>query len=89
MAHGNGITFVPKRFYIKTCNVIGKRSGIFFPNPRSILFTIFQRVKMPPIRNKKKRDLAEQEGWILLAISDLQNGQILRVAQAARIYNIT
>jgi hypothetical protein len=44
---------------------------------------------MPPIRNKKKKDLAEQEGRILLAISDLKNGRILRVAQAARIYNIT
>lgn len=44
---------------------------------------------MPPIRNKKKKDLAEQEGRILLAISDLRNGRILRVAQAARIYNIS
>ncbi|EED20347.1 pogo transposable element, putative [Talaromyces stipitatus ATCC 10500] len=43
---------------------------------------------MPPIRNKNKKDLAEQEGRILLAISDLQNGRILRVAQAARIYSI-
>ncbi|EED13526.1 conserved hypothetical protein [Talaromyces stipitatus ATCC 10500] len=44
---------------------------------------------MPPIRNKNKKDLAEQEGRILLAISDLQNGRILRVAQAARIYSIS
>jgi hypothetical protein len=43
---------------------------------------------MPPIRNKKSKDLTEQEGRILLAISNLQNGRILRVAQAARIYNI-
>ncbi|EED15617.1 conserved hypothetical protein [Talaromyces stipitatus ATCC 10500] len=43
---------------------------------------------MPPIRNKNKKDLAEQKGRILLAISDLQNGRILRVAQAARIYSI-
>ncbi|EED15872.1 conserved hypothetical protein [Talaromyces stipitatus ATCC 10500] len=43
---------------------------------------------MPPIRNKNKKDLAEQEGQILLAISDLQNGRIFRVAQAARIYSI-
>src|SRR4051812_14439094 len=40
---------------------------------------------MPPIR---KRNLAEQEGRILLAISDLQIGRILCVAQAASIYNI-
>ena len=43
---------------------------------------------MPPIRNKTSKNLVEQEGRILLAISDLKNGQILRVAQAARIYNI-
>ncbi|EED11542.1 conserved hypothetical protein [Talaromyces stipitatus ATCC 10500] len=43
---------------------------------------------MPPIRNKNKKDLAKQEGLILLAISDLQNERILRVAQAARIYKI-
>ncbi|EED13461.1 conserved hypothetical protein [Talaromyces stipitatus ATCC 10500] len=43
---------------------------------------------MPSIRNKNKKDLAEQEGRILLAISDLQNDRILRVAQAARIYKI-
>ncbi|KAL3713143.1 hypothetical protein TMatcc_001846 [Talaromyces marneffei ATCC 18224] len=43
---------------------------------------------MPPIRNKNKKDLDEQEGRILLAISDLQNERILRVAQAASVYNI-
>ncbi|EED11806.1 conserved hypothetical protein [Talaromyces stipitatus ATCC 10500] len=43
---------------------------------------------MPPILNKNKKDLAEQEGRILLAISDLKNERILRVAQAARIYKI-
>ena len=43
---------------------------------------------MPPIRNKNKKNLAEQEGRILLAISDLQNQRILRVAQAASVYNI-
>ncbi|EED11440.1 transposon, putative [Talaromyces stipitatus ATCC 10500] len=43
---------------------------------------------MPPIRKKNQKNLEEQEGRILLAISDLKNGRILRVAQAARIYNI-
>ncbi|EED18824.1 conserved hypothetical protein [Talaromyces stipitatus ATCC 10500] len=43
---------------------------------------------MPPIRNKNRKNLDEQEGRILLAISDLQNGRIQRVAQAARIYEI-
>jgi hypothetical protein len=43
---------------------------------------------MPPIRNKNRKNLDEQEGRILLAISDLQNGRIQPVAQAARIYEI-
>ncbi|QGA17419.1 hypothetical protein EYB26_005090 [Talaromyces marneffei] len=43
---------------------------------------------MPPIRNKKSKDLIEQEGRILLAISDFQNGKIPNIAQAAEIYNI-
>ncbi|EED14100.1 pogo transposable element, putative [Talaromyces stipitatus ATCC 10500] len=43
---------------------------------------------MPPIRNKNRKNLDEQERQILLAISDLQNGRIQRVAQAARIYEI-
>jgi hypothetical protein len=41
---------------------------------------------MPPIRNKNPKNLAKQEGRILLAISDLKNRRILHVAQAARIY---
>jgi hypothetical protein len=43
---------------------------------------------MPPIRNKNSKDLIEQEGRILLAISDLQSGKISKIAQAARIYTI-
>ena len=43
---------------------------------------------MPPIRNKASKNLAEQEGRILLAISDFQNGKISKIAQAAKIYNI-
>ncbi|EED16242.1 transposon, putative [Talaromyces stipitatus ATCC 10500] len=43
---------------------------------------------MPPIRNKNEKNLAEQEGRILLAISDLKNGKISSVYQAAIIYNI-
>ena len=43
---------------------------------------------MPPIRKKDSKDLIEQEGRILLAISDFQNGKIPNIAQAARIYNI-
>ncbi|EED23153.1 conserved hypothetical protein [Talaromyces stipitatus ATCC 10500] len=43
---------------------------------------------MPPIRKKDSKDLIEQEGRILLAISDFQNGKIPKIAQAARIYNI-
>ncbi|EED22675.1 conserved hypothetical protein [Talaromyces stipitatus ATCC 10500] len=43
---------------------------------------------MPPIRNKNEKNLAEQEGRMLLAISDLKNGKISSVYQAAIIYNI-
>jgi hypothetical protein len=43
---------------------------------------------MPPIRNKNPKDSVEQEGRILLAISDFQNGKISTIAQAARIYNV-
>ncbi|KAL3709892.1 suppressor protein sef1 [Talaromyces marneffei ATCC 18224] len=43
---------------------------------------------MPPIRNKRSKDLIEQEGRILLAISDFQNVKIPNITQAAEIYNI-
>jgi transposase len=44
---------------------------------------------MPPIRNKNQKNSAEQEGRILLAISDLKNGKIHSVRQAAEIYNVS
>ena len=44
---------------------------------------------MPPIRNKNKKNSAEQEGRILLAVSDLKNGKIRSVRQAAEIYNVS
>ena len=43
---------------------------------------------MPPKRKEKSKDLIEQEGRILLAISDFQNSKIPIVTQVARIYNI-
>ncbi|KAL3707056.1 suppressor protein sef1 [Talaromyces marneffei ATCC 18224] len=43
---------------------------------------------MPPIRDKKSKDLIEQEGRILLAISNFRNGKIPTIATAARIYKI-
>jgi hypothetical protein len=43
---------------------------------------------MPPIRNKTSKDLAEQEGQILLAISDFQNSKIPNIGRAVKIYNI-
>jgi hypothetical protein len=49
---------------------------------------MIQRVNMPPIRQKDSKDLIEQEGRILLAISDLQNGKISKIAHAAKIYNL-
>jgi transposase len=44
---------------------------------------------MPPIRNKNQKNSAEQEGRILLAVSDLKNGKIRSVRQAAEIYNVS
>ncbi|EED21622.1 conserved hypothetical protein [Talaromyces stipitatus ATCC 10500] len=43
---------------------------------------------MPPIRDGNKKNLAEQEGRILLAISDLKNGKLSSVYRAATIYNV-
>jgi hypothetical protein len=43
---------------------------------------------MPPIRGEKSRNSIEQEGRILLAISDLKNKKIPNVKRAAAIYNI-
>lgn len=36
---------------------------------------------MPPIRDKKSKDLIEQEGRIFLATSDFQNGKIPTIAE--------
>jgi predicted HTH domain antitoxin len=44
---------------------------------------------MPPIRNKNRKKSEEQEGRILLAISDLENGRIRSVRQAAELYNVS
>ena len=44
---------------------------------------------MPPIRNINKKNSAEQEERILVAISDFKNGKIRSVRQAAEIYNVS
>jgi hypothetical protein len=43
---------------------------------------------MPPIRNKNPKNSTEQEGRILLAISNIKNGRIRSIRQAAEVYNI-
>lgn len=43
---------------------------------------------MLPIRNKMSKDLIEQEGQILLTISNFQNNKIPTIAEVTRIYNI-
>jgi hypothetical protein len=43
---------------------------------------------MPPIHTEKSRKSIEQEGKVLLAISDFQNGKISSIRQAARVYNV-
>jgi hypothetical protein len=42
---------------------------------------------MPPIRDKNQKNSADQEGRILLAISDLKNKKISNIGRAAKIYN--
>lgn len=44
---------------------------------------------MPPNRIENRQKLANQEGKILLAISDLKNGKIRTVREAVRIYNVS
>ena len=43
---------------------------------------------MPPTQSEKSRKLVEQEGKILLAISDLKNKKISTIRQAIRVYKI-
>jgi hypothetical protein len=43
---------------------------------------------MPPIRNKNSRNSIEQEGRILLAISNLKNGEISSIREAARVFQV-
>jgi hypothetical protein len=52
------------------------------------LISYSQRVNMPPSRGEKSRNSIEQEGRILLAISDLKNKKIPNINRAAAIYNI-
>ena len=43
---------------------------------------------MPPKARQNSKNSVEQEGKILLAISDLKNGKIPSVRAAARVYQI-
>jgi hypothetical protein len=43
---------------------------------------------MPPIRSESRQKLANQEGKILLALSDLQEGRIQSIRAAAKLYDI-
>lgn len=43
---------------------------------------------MPPIRSESLQKSANQEGKILLALDDLQNGRIKSIRAAARLYQI-
>ena len=43
---------------------------------------------MPPIRKKDSLKSAQDEGKIELAISDLKNGRIRSIHEAARIYTV-
>jgi helix-turn-helix, Psq domain len=43
---------------------------------------------MPPIRSESSQKSASQEGKILLALDDLQNGRIKSIRAAASLYAI-
>jgi hypothetical protein len=43
---------------------------------------------MPLNSHKKSRELAEQEGRIILTISAIKNNQIHNISEAARVYNV-
>jgi hypothetical protein len=43
---------------------------------------------MPPIRDKNSTNSTEQEGRILLAISDLKNGKISTIGRASVVYKV-
>jgi hypothetical protein len=43
---------------------------------------------MPPIRTESSQKLANQEGRILLALSDIKNGRVKSIRAAAKLYEI-
>jgi hypothetical protein len=43
---------------------------------------------MPPNRTRSSQNSANQEGKILLALNDIQNGRIKSIRAAAQLYNI-
>jgi len=43
---------------------------------------------MPPIRSQSSQKLANQEGKVLLALSDLQNDRVKSIRAAAKLYDI-
>jgi len=43
---------------------------------------------MPPIRTESSQKLANQEGRVLLALSDIKNGRIKSLCAAAKLYDI-
>ena len=51
-------------------------------------FDAIQTATMPPEQHKKLKDLIEQEGRILLAISAIQKDQVSGPAEAACVFNV-
>ncbi|EPS30863.1 hypothetical protein PDE_05815 [Penicillium oxalicum 114-2] len=43
---------------------------------------------MPPIRSESSQKLANQEGKVLLALSDIKDGRINSLRAAAKLYEI-
>jgi hypothetical protein len=76
------------RYVIRTPTGHCHPLATFLRDASSILIRKIQRVTMPPIHDQNSRNSIEQEGRILLAISDLKNGDISTIHRAAAIYNI-
>ena len=59
------------------------------PKTRQLIYPLLlQPPTMPPIRSQSSKNLAEQEGRILLAIQAFKNREISSIHKTARRFNI-
>lgn len=69
-------------------NVIPGRPVFFSTTPQRVFHPQLSTTTMPPFRRKSKQELIEQEGRIQCAIQDIKNKKYVKIAPAARHYNI-